>query len=206
MARAFAGGTDRLHTTASYSNVQTEGCVAFWMKTSQVTANAIPVELCRIGATASQNGVLFILNGPANKISFYMKNGGADSASGASVTSVNDGNWHHVAFNWMNGTGTNHSQNFSFSNCSHHSMGDSADAFWASYVGQLAELGVWRGKRRADEIAALAKGISPLRISPNVLDLYVPMTRGTSNRFALAVDTVVGGSVADHPRIIGGLP
>lgn len=42
-------------------------------------------------------------------------------------------------------------------------------------IGRIAEAGIWNVQLNASEIAALAKGVSPLRIRPNALVAYWPL-------------------------------
>jgi hypothetical protein len=74
--------------------------------------------------------------------------------------------------------------------------------FWA---GQIAEYAIWTEVLTADEMAALAKGISPLLVRPQALLRYLPLLqKGTETELieAQTVTHVDSPAVYDgHPRI-----
>ena len=224
MARTYAGGTDQIHW---YDNSETAvvsiGCVAFWMKTTQVTAN---VGVASHWSSSSRRNWGCVLNNVANKLSLVAYDTSTLRVNLVSTTSVNDGNWWHVCFNYnknnggantlyINGTQeatANSSAAWTAgANSYYFTTGDLFDAFWASYVGSLAEIANWRDVNLgADDITALASGFSPLRVRPRYLDLYAPMVDSAVNNIEpshaapAGTFSVTGTTVSDHPRIIGG--
>lgn len=77
--------------------------------------------------------------------------------------------------------------------------------------GYLAEIAIWDEILTADEIASLAKGYSPLMVSPQNLKVYWPMISNRGAPLAFSYDRMdglylnhVGGApvTADHPPVI----
>ncbi|MDX8521303.1 LamG domain-containing protein [Mesorhizobium dulcispinae] len=219
MARSFAGGTDQLYWSMPTTSPAV-GSFAFRMKTTQTTVNAAAVVYWD---TSSRWGFGFILNNTAGKL---MVQGYSSSATPAiqllSTTTINDGNWHSVVFNYnRNNGGANALFVDGAQEASGNSsalwnkvgnnlpivLGDSLDTFWPSYVGEIAEIGHWadasNSQLDAAEIAALAKAFSPMLIRPASLFFYAPIVRETRELKAGLTATVTGGAVSDHPRKLG---
>ncbi|PBB79080.1 hypothetical protein CK218_22280 [Mesorhizobium sp. WSM3879] len=214
MARSFAGGTDRLQWTVP-TVPPNAGCIAFKMKTTQATVNAAVLSYWSGG---SRNGWGLILNNTANKILAQGVSSSSAQVQITSTSSVNDGNWRSIAFNYNRAAGganalfidgaqeatgnsgsawTTGSTNFWIV------TGDDSDTFWASYVGEIAEIGHWNAQLDAAEIASLAKDFSPLLIRPASLIFYAPVVRETRELKAGLAGNTTGGTVSDHPRKIG---
>jgi hypothetical protein len=218
MARSFAGGTDRL-SYGAWSGVLSSGCLAFWMKSTQATSNACAWYFAP--STASNDGVLFLLNNTAGKVSAYSKISAGDSIILTSTTSVNDGNWHHIAYNWQNGLGSSaalfvdgvqeatgtQSRAWGFSTSATAYFGDANDAFWASYVGDIAESAGYTGRKLdAAEIASLAKGFAPPHVAPAGLAWYWPLVQRAECVRGGSPTSTIGTTVSAHPRIMGSIP
>jgi hypothetical protein len=215
MARNFANATDCLHF-AEPDAQPTQGCFAFWMKSTQATAN---VALPTYWSNTGRNGWGLLMNATAGKITAQ----GWDSSLRLNFTgavTVNDGNPHHVAFNFHRGAGfsnqlyvdgaLDNSQNSSASWGSGgtnfwYQLGDNVDAFFPTFVGDLWECAAWYGAQlNADEIAALAKGASPQTVRPGLLRFHAPLVRDTKCLRRLAIASQVGGTASPHGRILGG--
>lgn len=70
------------------------------------------------------------------------------------------------------------------------------------FDGRIAEVGVWNVALDTAEIAALAKGISPLLVRPSGLVFYAPLVRSFQDiRAALALTNTNTVTVGDHPRV-----
>ncbi len=66
----------------------------------------------------------------------------------------------------------------------------------------VAEVGVWGSALTADEIAALAKGISPIRIKGGNLAVYLPLIRDLINKRNSGIPSQNNSpTVSTHPRI-----
>lgn len=214
MARNFAGGTDRILFGAA--NGLTSGCVAFWFRTSGVTTNT---HILSCWNASSRTGLGFILNNTANKLKASGIDATTERVAAVSTTSVNNGAWHHAAFNFNVASGAanslyidgaleasvNSSAAWSLGSTS-IVFGDPLDTFWPTFNGDLAEAGFWIDRNlSADEIAALAKGYSPKCVHLEGLGGYWPFLRDQYNRADSFISSTVGTTVTDHPRIIAGL-
>lgn len=81
----------------------------------------------------------------------------------------------------------------------------SSGSLGTPWNGQLAEVGVWDAALDANEMAALAKGFSPLLIRPMNLVYYWQLVgQGTAEIDMIngSTMTVTGTAQAAHPRII----
>lgn len=213
MAINFNGGTDTVRYGSSGFNNQV-GCVTFWLKTSGATANTA---LMSYWTGSSRSGWGILLNNTANKVSAAGYDATAQRIILASTTSVNDGNWHHIAFNYnaANGganslyvdgvseaTGNSSAVWTPLTAGGPFTVGDNNDAFWASIVGDFAEVGIWLGSNlTADEIAALAKGYQARFIKKP--QFYAPFVRSARDLYGMAVSSQVGTSASAHPRVYG---
>jgi prepilin-type processing-associated H-X9-DG protein len=217
MARNFAAATDRIAYESTNILVGNPVSVAFRIKTTQATAN---VQLAARWSNTSRNGWGVILNNlGANKITIVAYDAGTQRVSATGTTTVNDGNWHSIVatFNGNNGAANvlyvdgvqdataNSSAVWSASN---HLVagGDSYDAFWPTFAGDMADFGYWVNTTlSADDAAAYARGFSAKAIrTPYV---YAPWVRDHQARTAQAIapSGFSGTTVTDHPRVIGSL-
>jgi hypothetical protein len=71
------------------------------------------------------------------------------------------------------------------------------------FDGTLAELAVWSVALTDDEVLSLARGIEAPNVRPAALEFYAPIVRELTDRFAGLTLTASGGSVLEHPRILG---
>jgi hypothetical protein len=218
MARNFNGGTDSLVYQHSPTPLS-QGCAAFWINTTQTTTNT---SVLTYWSNTSRNGFGLLLNNTANKITGVGYDASAQRVNIASTTSVNSGAAFHVAFNYDRANGgandlyINGSQEVTANSSAAWTTGvanfwvqagDNLDAFWASYVGDMWEIGHWQGgKLTSGEIATLAAGYAPKLIRPDLLTLYAPLVRETRPVRINTTGTIsaTGTTVIDHPRIIGG--
>lgn len=77
---------------------------------------------------------------------------------------------------------------------------DSGGTLGGNVAHELADVAVWSGTLTADERAALASGVSPALIRPDILEIYLPLMRGGTDYMGGAF-TVTAASVVDHPRV-----
>lgn len=218
MARSFAGGTNRIAFQPP-SNLGLAGAaLAFRFRTTQAT-NA--VQLAAKWSSSSRLGFGFILTS-AGKIEFTAYDNTTQQINLTSgATGLNDGNWHSVTANiptTLGGTVSVYIDGalyVSGNNAGNHgnnsgpvTFGDSYDAFWASYIGSIADVGYWYGTAlTADEIAAYSKGFSAVCIRMEALEIYAPMVRDHQCRVGapIASSGFSGTTVVDQPRVIGSL-
>jgi len=79
-----------------------------------------------------------------------------------------------------------------------NSTGDSTETF----VGQIAEVGIWDVALTAAEIASLGKGITCDRVRPQSLKFYAPLIRNLQDvRGGVTITNNGGATVANHPRV-----
>ncbi|RWA76888.1 MAG: hypothetical protein EOQ28_04180 [Mesorhizobium sp.] len=211
MAINFAGGTDAI--SYSISSMPTAGCFSFRMKTTQTTVNAA---VASIWSNTSRFGFGFILNNTANKLLALGVgvDAGAIAFSFTSTTTVNDGNWHTIALNWnlvsgqpnsfyvdgnLEGSG-NSAVNW-FGVGGPIALGDNNDSFWASYVGDLAEVAAWFRQLSADEMNTLAQDFSPDLLS-NGMFFHAPLVRPARDRWGATMTGPTGTTVSDHGRVV----
>lgn len=72
----------------------------------------------------------------------------------------------------------------------------------AFFDGRVADAAIWTATLNDDEVAALAKGISPRLIRPQSLVFYAPLIRGLIDiRAGIALTNNNTATVADHPRV-----
>lgn len=217
MARNINGGTDHIWWTIP-PVPNAVGTIAFWMRSTQTLANAIPLSYW--GPT-SRNGLAFLFNGVANKISAQCyPNTSSSTISITSSTSVNNGSQHHIAFSYDRASGgactlyvdgvqeasanssgawTTASSGFNIQ------AGDQFDTFWPTYVGDIWGIGHWNAQMSADEIAALAKGFPSKLIKPASLIFDAPLISDAHDiRGGNVVNALIGTTVVPHGRSVGG--
>lgn len=137
---------------------------------------------------------------------------GGSSANATTTTSISDQNWHSVvgqitAANarsvWLDngGNGTN-TTSLTPGTLTKTSIGafDSGGTLGGNVAHELADVAVWSGTLTSEERAALALGVSPALIRPDILELYLPLMRGGDDYMGAAF-TVTNATVADHPRV-----
>jgi hypothetical protein len=215
MARNWNGGSDEIHWVIPDAP-NALGCAALRMKSTQATANVLVAAKWN---SSSRNGWGLLLNDTANKITAQGWGASSVRVNIHSTTSVNDGNWHHIAFNYnRNNGGSNQLYVDGVQEASANSSSDwntlgpgfwlelgHHPSFWATLVGDLCEVAEWQGfQLSADEIAAMAKDFAPPAVRKNGLSLYAPLVRDTRSPVNNDI-TVVGTTVTDHPRVIGGM-
>jgi hypothetical protein len=146
-----------------------------------------------------------------------MKAGATTKASGAassafSSTSISDNNWHSVIGQitgssnrqvWLD-AGGNASQLTARSPgvITKTTIGaiESGAALSGNVGHEVADVALWAGTLTADEMQALASGVSPALIRPDILEIYLPLIRGGNDQRG-GVFTVTAATVADHPRV-----
>lgn len=213
MAINFAGATDGI-SYALAASLPAAGCFSFRIKTTQSTANAVPAAIW--GAT-SRFGFGFILNNTANKVlaQGYGVDGSAVGISFVSMSSVNDGAWRTITlnFNTANG-GANELFIDGASEVTGNSavawsgvtgpvaLGDNNDTFWPSYVGDMADVALWKRQLSGAEVSALGKDFSPARIGANALQFHAPLVRPARDRYGNVMTGPTGTTVSDHGRVI----
>jgi hypothetical protein len=181
----------------------------------RLTAVADGLVHCILGLweAGSDNGfrLQVELNGGTMKARCGSKAGGAASNAN-STTSITDTNWHSVvgeisAANarqvWLDngGNGTN-ATSLTPGTLTKTSIGahDNGGTLSGNVAHELADVAVWSGTLTAEERAALAAGVSPALIRPDILEIYVPLIRELNDQRG-GTFSLTGATVADHPRV-----
>lgn len=217
MAFRSTANLERVSGPATGTTYQ-KGGVAFWFKTSSTTANMVPISRW---SGSSREGWGFIVNNVAGKMTAVAYDGGTARVSCNGVTTINDGAWHHMAFNFDGATsGAGQTYIDGASEASNSLTGtwsvsganspmylfDNNDNFWPTFIGSMAEMVEIYGRNFTDgEIAALAKGYSPKRVvkkdSSTSALAYWPMIRDMVTVSGSPV-SVLSSTVNDvHPRV-----
>lgn len=216
MARNFNGGTDR----ATFGGANLPAAIssdllaiAARFRTTQATANAIMMHRWN---NSSRSGFGFLLNNTANKLTFYGLHATGDAIVLPCTTSINDGAWRTVIVNarlasgadseiFINGVSEgsgNSAAAWSIGQTDHLLIGDSFDAFWPTYVGDICDVGYWHGVHLdAADRAAYHGGMSPRHIKPASLKVDAPLFRDLWCRRNGAGQNVSGTTATAHPRV-----
>ena len=181
-----------------------------WFKTDDLSVNQVVVA----NSTSTTGiGVYLIVRGltagdPLSATDYD----GSTSAQANSAATLTTGAWHHggAVFNgvssrdvYLNGTKTSNTTTVT------STIGSTNRTYVAclipgnsNFSGLIAEAAIWNVALSADEMSALAKGCSPLRIRPASLVYYLPLWPTIFEYRGIAVTT--GGSPTvstDHPPI-----
>lgn len=215
MARSFNGTSDYL-IYATAIRTTTPLTFACWAKWNTLGTNTM---LMTIGDNASTTTLLnrFRLNKNASDILQAAAANTTTSGNSASGTIAATNTWYHCAAVFTSSTsrlgyldgvaGTANTTSITPGSLDDTTIG--ASTFGSGSVGtymngQIAEAGIWSVALTADEIASLAKGVSPNFIRPASLLAYWPLIGNFSpeidlhGRFEM---TVSGATKADHPRV-----
>lgn len=181
----------------------------------RLTANNDGLDHCILGfwEAGANNGFRLMVASQAGsmKVRVATKAGGVAS-SASSTTAISDLNWHSAvgeitAANarqcWLdNGGNGSSSTSLTPGTLTKTSIGaqDNGGTIDSNIGHELANVAVWSGTLTADERAALANGVSPLLIRPDILEIYLPLMRGGDDYMGAAF-TVTNATVADHPRV-----
>lgn len=211
MSRDFPGATTdylSLGDVAALDITGTALTLAAWIRPDAVVSRAIIAKYDNAGTQATKQYMLDL--GSGSVIVMRVDDGaGEDVAVGTTVLTA--GSWYAVA-GVKNGTGAdalkvylNGTQEASATSnrtiqntATGVTIGRYADAGGA-FDGRIAEAGVWNVALTAAEIAALAKGVSPLLVHPGNLKGYWPIWGIASPEADLSGN-------ANNPTINGSLP
>lgn len=169
--------------------------------------------ILNLSEAGSNNGFRLQIESSAStmKARCGTKAGGAAS-NATTTTSISDQNWHSVvgeitAANarqvWLdNGGNGSNATSRTPGTLTKTTVGafDNGGTLGGNVAHELADVAVWSGTLTADERAALANGVSPLLIRPDILEIYLPLMRGGDDYMGAAF-TVTNATVADHPRV-----
>lgn len=217
MSRSFNGSSDKLAISSALVT-STPFTASVWFFIDNTTANGA---LFSLGNNATNNQRMYSdcrgseAGPPADPVLVqHLDNaltaGNARTTAGYSATT-----WHHFAGVWTSSTsrtvyldaGNSATDTTSVSTTTVNVTGlgvlerQTPSNF---FPGDLAEFGLWSVVLSTDEIAALAKGVSPQMIRPQSLVSYSPLIGKTSpeqNLISQTGWTVTGATAAPHCRI-----
>lgn len=215
MARLFGSG-DRISKqvwNSSFGFGGPSGAVAFKFRTTETTLNAIVLEF---GDAGSGDCMLFIVNNVLGKITAYGKGDTGDQAFlQPSTITINDGAWHTVVFNFQTGNATPYelfvdgvSQgsgiivNWFLGPGYPLNIGQSTNSFWAAFIGEVCNFGLWERNLTAGEALSFSEGAPVPAIAPEKLLSCIPLLTSVTdlvqgNLYGSA--TVTGTTISPQP-------
>jgi hypothetical protein len=169
--------------------------------------------VCQIGRSSSTDHRHNIAVGDAAEplVTCYSRSTGSDR-SAITISASDHNKWNHhlgvwrasnnrqVYFNGVAGTADTTSINPTSLNATSIGIQTNGSNEPASAM-RIAEVAIWDIDLGADDIAALAKGFSPLLVRPDRLVEYMPLVRSDWSKSGAFSATGTPG-VQDHPRII----
>jgi hypothetical protein len=193
------------------------GTMACRFRTSQANANI--ALMGRNASTNSEDGCMTFISAALDKCCGFANNSFNNNkfnlGNGAGPT-VRDGNWHSMAMTFsmtlnvsctlvvdgVTDSSANSAGGWSFGgqNVRH---GLNQDAFWTTFIGDMAEMTWWNVQLTADELKAYTSGLTPRLIRPSALVYYIPAVRDVidvKGSSLTLTNTTIG---ATHPRIVG---
>lgn len=209
-------GSSPFHYYTAASAVVTAAplTMACWFRTTSLTAEQL---LLSIGRSGTSNHYFFLELG-ANAVNdpiYFGANAGSGVAFAGINTTVATNTWYHAAgvsssaasrFAFWNGTkGTENTTSRTPSSLNTTGIGvltNNTPSTAATLRGEIAEAGIWSAALDDAEVAALAKGVSPLKVRPQSLVLYAPLVRESINvKGGVTLSATGSPTVAAHPRI-----
>ena len=153
-----------------------KGAMCFWMRSDDYELNNGAMILDRRG---SNGEILFLQNGQINWQPSWVY-------SSSTLATVNDGNWHHVAYVYDQSASPGYSQVYidgaldsSYTNTTlwtwdlrQIEIGLSHDSYWDAYNGQLDDLRFYNRELSAAEVAQIFAGDSPLVGAADLVGRY----------------------------------
>lgn len=140
--------------------------------------------------------------------------GVANAEATSAASGIVSGTWIHAGAIWasttdrrvfVNGSKTTNATTVSASGFNLTNLGRFEANGASTYTdGQLAEAGLWNVALSDDELTALARGLSPLKVRPSALVEYWMLVGNTTNEIgAKGIQLTNGGSTKsqEHPRI-----
>lgn len=215
MAYSFSNASSQYLSTLSAPVTVMPITMACWFRVASATSQAI---LLNLGNTAAANGSnggyrLVIPASTAVLRASQLVTGQTTQSADTAANTV-------VSNTWMHGAGvyaTNSSRTVYLSNATAvTSTGTQSTSTTTNFAigaglifgptpymtGQIAEVGVWAAALTSNEIASLARGVSPAMVRPQSLVFYAPLIRNLVDvRGAVTLTNTNGATVSDHPRV-----
>src|SRR3990172_9389244 len=184
MARSFVGASSQYLSNASAVLTTTPITMACWFYSLDITAEYTLISIGVSGSGDNRHGLFIsgnVAGDPVRAITRTTATGIAASTTGYSANV-----WQHACAVFVSATvrrayvnggseGTNATSRAP-TGMNNTLIGAVQGVALSTFMsGRIAEAGIWNVQLNASEIAALAKGVSPLRIRPNALKAYWPL-------------------------------
>ena len=214
MARSFASASSQYLEKTGLSFASPPYTIACWFKCSSF-ADRVLVSI----DSATGSFIVELYSTSGSKLGYYAEPNAVGAVSIVGGTTLSSGTWYHAAAVmktgdhqlWLDGSsqGTSASATQVTGSTQIHVGANRYNGTITSYLnGQVAEVGIWNARLTTAEIAALAKGYTPLEIRPASLVSYYPLGghygQSDVDRWKNRYDLTPSGSPtwADHPRVI----
>jgi hypothetical protein len=210
MAYHFNGATHQI--------IRSDAPIATWPITIHArvrlpTSDSNEHYICGFHESANGNGhyLRTSFTGGTQKLRMTSRDSGVNSAA-QSTTSLTIGQWHSCVGevtaaaargSWIdNGGNGSNIVSISPGTLAKTSIGafDAGGTLSSNVDHEVADVAMWSGLLSSDDRAALAAGVSPAFIRPDILEVYVPLIRGGQDKWGGAF-TVNNATVVDHPRV-----
>lgn len=212
MARDFVRASSQYLATAAAAVSAEPLTIAGWIRS---TSTSVHQAVCCIGASGSTNWhSLHLIASSGLKAAAFSNNGGT-SGTASSSSNISADTWAHVAAVFASSTsrsaylngGSKQTNTTSVSVGALNTTAIGRRVFLNDdyFSGRIAELGIWNVALNDNEIAALARGASPLRVRRASLVAYFPLYGfETDERNIVSGSlkmTVTGASQAKHAPV-----
>ncbi len=181
MARTFVSASSQYLNAATAAFTAQPFTMSAWAVTTTTTGERCIVQIENSGNTTDRHNMVISGTGA------FTVSGNSSTNNNSFLNSVvTTGAWHHYAavhssassrYIWFNGTrGTQGTTSITSSGLNSTSIGmerDSTPA--AAWDGQIAEVAIWNVALADNEVVALSKRVSPLRVRRDALVHYWPI-------------------------------
>ena len=201
MARNFNGTSDYVSSSITPSHPYSFAC---WFRTTNMT-QVKPIIGFNNGSGSRYDQIWFRGDVAGDPIDI-LSDAGAGQVITRSTAGTTTGVYHHACAVITSATSRTIYLDGGNSATSITSVNPTVDTFniarypAAFFAGDVAEAALWTVALSAEDVLALAKGVSPMLVRPQNLQFYAPLIRDLIEVKGLAI-TSSGGSSTDHPRI-----
>lgn len=218
MAITTNGNNQYLSATASPLGTGQLGdhTIAFWVRGASQNATTL-LSISRSTETSFTNNPAISVVAQSTRIRYFVRSNAANfwfDLSGSTGQTVLNNTWNHCAVRlsgttaatFGNGIQSEAATGFTVlttTGLDRLGIGAFVRGNVLTYsAANFAEVGIWSAAITADEIASLARGVSPSLVRPQSLVFYAPLIREIRDvRGGLALTNNNAATVADHPRV-----
>lgn len=202
MARAF-GGSARLSGSGVPGNTGNNSwSLSFWFITNALTRTTLIYQ----GSAGGLHTLEYDGN-PTSKLTAIPFPTGSAHSSASSITT---GVLYHVAYTYNGTAGVSYINGASEGSGIGAGIGLTSTNFGIGghpvtglqlLTGQMSDVAKWNVVLTLDEIVALSKRISPLKIRPGSRVFYAPFIRDLKDLHGMTITDTGGTTVTEHPRM-----